>query len=111
MIPESEIREIIDAFEFSDTDQDFGISKEEFLRIRMDEFYNRLGVEMSHRDIEVTNLRFDLTDTDHSGHIDWDEYLNFECIRRLHRLPSVIHITISKINQLLSLNILLCCKI
>jgi hypothetical protein len=68
---------------------DYGISREEFLRIRQDEFYQQFGLEMSADDIEAANLRFKLTDADSSGFIDWDEYLNYECMRKLHRTPAV----------------------
>lgn len=44
---------------------------------------------MSQDDIEVTNLRFKLIDADKSGYIDWDEYLNYECMKRLHHTPAV----------------------
>lgn len=47
---------------------------------------------MSHDDIEVTNLRFKLIDADKSGYIDWDEYLNYECMKRLHHTPAVFSI-------------------
>jgi hypothetical protein len=69
--------------------KDYGISSEEFLRMRQEEFYKQFGIDMSQDDIEVTNLRFKLIDLDKSGHIDWDEYLNYECMRRLYRMPSV----------------------
>ena len=57
--------------------------------MRKEEFYKLFGIEMSADDIEVTNLRFRLIDLDKSGFIDWDEYLNYECMRRLHRTPAV----------------------
>lgn len=69
---------------------DYGISNDEFLRIRKDEFYKQYGIEMSPDDIEVTNLRFKLIDADKSGFIDWNEYVNYECMRRLHHTPAVI---------------------
>ena len=68
---------------------DYGISNEEFLRIREEDNIKQFGVGMSPDDIEATNLRFKLTDCDKSGFIDWDEYLNYECMRRLHRIPAV----------------------
>lgn len=92
-MPPSDIYELIEQFEFSDVDHDYGISSEEFLRIRKEEFYKQFGIEMSQDDVEVTNLRFKLIDSDKSGYIDWDEYLNYECMRRLHHTPAVISIS------------------
>lgn len=57
--------------------------------MRKDEFLKQYGVEMSQDDIEVVNLRFQIIDIDKSGYIDWDEYLNYECMRRLHKIPAV----------------------
>jgi hypothetical protein len=47
---------------------------------------------MSQNDEELANLRFNLIDTDQNGFIDWDEYVNYECMRRLVLLPGVIHV-------------------
>jgi hypothetical protein len=48
-------------------------------------------MEMSQDDIDAANLRFRLIDADNSGYIDWDEYLNYECMRKLHRTQAVIY--------------------
>lgn len=64
---------------------DSGISGDEFVRMRRDEFYKKFGVEMSSDDVDALKLRFKLIDADESGFIDWDEYLNYECMRRLHK--------------------------
>lgn len=69
---------------------DYGISKDEFLRMQKEDFYHRLGEEMTSEFVEITNLRFEHTDTDQSGYIDWDEYLNYECTRRIYRMSKVI---------------------
>lgn len=53
------------------------------------EYEKEYGTEMSPDDIEVTKLRFELIDSDKSGHIDWDEYLNYECMRILSKKPAV----------------------
>jgi hypothetical protein len=57
--------------------------------MRKDEFYRQFRVQMTNDDIEVATLRFKLIDGDKSGAIDWDEYLNYECMRRLHKIPAV----------------------
>lgn len=57
--------------------------------MRKDEFFKQFGTEMSQVDIDTVKLRFKLIDLDQSGYIDWDEYLNYECMRRLHRMPAV----------------------
>jgi hypothetical protein len=58
--------------------------------MRKDEYLKQYGTsEMSKDDIDVTNLRFKLIDSDKSGSIDWDEYLNYESMRRLHKTPDV----------------------
>ena len=61
--------------------------------MRKDEYLKQYGTsEMSKDDIEVTNLRFKLIDSDKSGSIDWDEYLNYESMRRLHKNPDVSYL-------------------
>ena len=59
------------------------------MQIRKEEFLKEFGFEMSQDDIELANLRFKLIDTDKSGFIDWDEYVNYECMRRLASVPDV----------------------
>lgn len=68
---------------------DYGISKEEFVRMQKEDYYHRLGEEMTPEFLEITSLRFQHTDTDQSGYIDWDEYLNYECTRRIYRMSNV----------------------
>lgn len=79
---------------------DYGISSDEFLRIRKEELLKHFGIEMSQDDIEATHLRFKLIDADKSGYIDWDEYLNYECMKRLHHTKAVF----LKIKKLKNLN-------
>ena len=69
--------------------KDYSISNEEFLKIRREEFLSEFGFEMSQNDEDLANLRFSLIDTDQNGYIDWDEYVNYECMRRLVLLPGV----------------------
>ena len=45
---------------------------------------------MTQNEIYLANLRFKLIDSDKSGFIDWDEYVNYECMRRLASVPNVI---------------------
>ena len=45
---------------------------------------------MSDDDIEALKLRFKLIDADNSGFIDWDEYLNYESMKRLSKRHEVI---------------------
>ena len=57
--------------------------------MRRNEFRRQFGMEMSQDDLNATHLRFELIDLDKNGYIDWDEYLNYECMRRLYRRPAV----------------------
>ena len=68
---------------------DGGISEEEFVKMRKAEFSKHFGAEMSEEDIEATKLRFKLIDADKSGFIDWDEYLNYECMKKLSNRHAV----------------------
>lgn len=78
---------------------DYGISKDEFLRMQKEDFYHRLGEEMTPEFAEIMNLRFEHTDTDQSGYIDWDEYLNYECTRRIYRMPNVTFFLVFKLDS------------
>ena len=66
-----------------------GISEEEFIKLRKTEFSKQFDAEMSDEDVEAAKLRFKLIDSDKSGSIDWDEYLNFECMKKLSDRPAV----------------------
>ncbi len=69
---------------------DGGISEEQFIIMRKTEFLKQFEADMSDDDIEALKLRFKLIDVDNSGFIDWDEYLNYECMRRLSKRHEVI---------------------
>ncbi len=75
---------------------DRGISLDEFIRIRKDEFFKRFESQISDDDIEAAKLRFRLIDTDKSGYIDWIEYLNYECMRRMWKRPAVIEYHVNR---------------
>ena len=57
--------------------------------MRTTEFLKQFDAEMSVDDLEAIKLRFKLIDADNSGFIDWDEYLNYECMRRLSKRHEV----------------------
>lgn len=80
---------ILDEFKISDTNKDNGISRDEYVEMCREDFYDRIGEEMSQVDVELARLRFDLVDTDRNGRIDLAEFLSFECTRRLQRLSPV----------------------
>lgn len=65
--------------------------------MQKEDFYHRMGEEMTPEFVEITNLRFEHTDTDQSGYIDWDEYLNYECTRRINRMPKVTKHLVSSV--------------
>jgi Ca2+-binding EF-hand superfamily protein len=91
LIAQSDILELIEKFESSDVNHDYGISNDEFLKMLREDNCKQFGdaIDMTTDEIECANLRFRLIDSDKNGHIDWDEYLDYECMRRLHRVPLV----------------------
>ena len=58
--------------------------------MRKAEFLKQFDADMSDDDIEALKLRFKLIDADNSGFIDWDEYLNYESMKRLSKRHEVI---------------------
>lgn len=57
--------------------------------MRKNDFVKNFNADMSDEDIEAAKLRFKLIDSDKSGFIDWAEYLNYECMKRLYKRPTV----------------------